>query len=65
MLQGRSVVKSQLDYLIGADLALTPVQSRCQTERMIELVLVLLAFIALDAAALRWGHDSRDLLRPR
>jgi hypothetical protein len=32
---------------------------------MLEFVLVLLGLIALDIAALRWGHDSRELLRPR
>jgi hypothetical protein len=32
---------------------------------MMELLIVIGAFIALDIAALRWGHDSRDLLRSR
>jgi hypothetical protein len=31
---------------------------------MIELLIVIGALIALDIAALRWAHDSRDLLRP-
>jgi len=31
---------------------------------MFELAIVLVALIVLDIAAVRWGHDSRDLLRP-
>ena len=55
----------KLDYQIVHDLVLTPVQLTCHAVAMLELVNVIGAFIALDIAALRWGHDSRDLLRPR
>jgi hypothetical protein len=31
---------------------------------MLEAILLLGALLVLDLAALRWGRDSRDLLRP-
>ncbi len=30
---------------------------------MTTILILLIAFIALDIAALRWGHDSRDCMR--
>ncbi len=30
---------------------------------MITILILLIAFIALDIAALRWGYDSRDGMR--
>ncbi len=30
---------------------------------MVTILILLIAFIALDIAALRWGHDSRDSIR--
>ncbi len=32
---------------------------------LLGLVLSLLGLVALDLAALRWGHDSRPVLRER
>ncbi|HET6316519.1 MAG TPA: hypothetical protein VFG86_08685 [Chloroflexota bacterium] len=28
-----------------------------------ELIMVLLAIVLVDLAAMRWGHDSRDVMR--
>ncbi len=30
-----------------------------------EFLIILVAFIILDLAAMRWGYDSRELLRRR
>jgi hypothetical protein len=46
------------------NLVLTPIQLKAQTEAMIEAIILIGAFLILDFAALRWGRDSRDLLRP-
>lgn len=55
----------QLDYYNRSNLALSTSQLMHETGGMFEFAIVVIAFIVLDIAAIRWGHDSRELLRPR